>query len=78
MLIIVAAFCTGFALDFFWAWYVGAIQSKKPLLAANLSALLYLCSAVSTILIVAKCIPAVSAYIVGGWIGTYVVVKWSK
>jgi hypothetical protein len=42
--------------------------------AANLSAVLYLCTIVSTVLIVEKCFLAVAAYILGGWIGTYVVV----
>ncbi len=35
---------------------------------------LYVCTVVSTVLIVEKCFIAVAAYIVGGWIGTYVVV----
>jgi hypothetical protein len=50
------------------------VTCKKPLTAANFSALLYLCTIVSTVLIVEKCFTAVAAYIVGGWLGTYLVV----
>ena len=74
LLVISAAFLCGFLMDFVWSQCVRAVTSGKPLMAANLSVALYVCTVVSTVLIVEKCFTAVAAYIVGGWIGTYVVV----
>jgi hypothetical protein len=75
ILLVALAFVCGFLMDLVWTLCVDAVTRKKPLLAANMSALLYLCTIVSTILIVEKCFVAVAAYIIGGWIGTYLVVK---
>lgn len=75
LLVIAFAFLCGFLMDIVWTLCVDAVTCKKPLTAANFSALLYLCTIVSTVLIVEKCFAAVVAYIIGGWIGTYVVVK---
>ncbi len=75
LLVVTFAFLSGFFMDIVWTVCVDAVTSKKPLTAANFSALLYLCTVVSTVLIVERCFAAVAAYIVGGWIGTYVVVK---
>ncbi len=74
--IVTFAFCCGFLMDVMWTACVNAVTGKKPLTAANFSALLYLCTVVSTVLIVEKCIAAVVAYIVGGWLGTYLVVSY--
>jgi len=73
-IIVSLAFVCGFLMDVIWTLCVDAVTSKKPLTAANFSALLYLCTIVSTVLIVEKCFTAVAAYIIGGWLGTYVVV----
>jgi len=62
-------------MDIVWTLSVNAVTQRRPMAAANLSAILYLCTIVSTVLIVEKCFAAVVAYIIGGWIGTYVVVK---
>ena len=62
-------------MDLVWTLCVDAVTRRRPVSAANLSALLYLCTIVSTILIVEKCFLAVAAYIAGGWIGTYLVVR---
>ena len=78
LLVISVAFLCGFLMDLIWALCVHAVTSRKPLTAANLSAALYACTIVSTVLIVEKCFVAVAAYIVGGWLGTYVVVAWRK
>ncbi len=75
LLVVTFAFLSGFLMDIVWTVCVDAVTSKKPLTAANFSALLYLCTIVSTVLIVERCFAAVAAYIIGGWIGTYVVVK---
>jgi hypothetical protein len=68
------AFLCGFLMDVIWTLCINAVTGKKPLMAANYSALLYLCTIVSTVLIVEKCFTAVAAYIIGGWLGTYLVV----
>jgi hypothetical protein len=68
------AFVAGFAMDLVWTLCVDAVTRCRPLVAANLSAVLYLCTIVSTVLIVEKCFTAVAAYILGGWLGTYTVV----
>jgi hypothetical protein len=74
-LIYIIAFTCGFLLDVIWTLCIDAVTRRKPLTAANFSALLYLCTIVSTILIVEKCFAAVAVYTLGGWLGTYVVVK---
>jgi hypothetical protein len=73
--VIFFAFCCGFAMDLVWTLGVEAVTKRQPCRAAHLSALMYLCTIVSTVLIVEKCVAAVVAYIIGGWIGTYLVVK---
>jgi len=72
--VIALAFVCGFFMDVIWTCSVDAVTQRRPVTAANLSAILYLCTVVSTVLIVEKCAIAVAAYIVGGWIGTYLVV----
>lgn len=74
LVIVTFAFLCGFLMDVIWTLCVNAVTGKKPLTAANYSALLYLCTIVSTVLIVEKCFAAVAAYIIGGWLGTYLVV----
>jgi hypothetical protein len=74
LVVVTFAFLCGFLMDIVWTLCVDAVTCKRPLLAANFSALLYLCTIVSTVLIVEKCFTAVAAYIIGGWLGTYLVV----
>jgi hypothetical protein len=74
-IVVAFAFLCGFIMDAIWTVCVEAVTCRKLLTAANFSAFLYLCTVVSTVLIVEKCVVAVAAYIIGGWIGTYVVVK---
>jgi len=78
MSIVCIAFLAGFLLDVVWALCVEAIGSKRAVVAANLSVLLYLCTIVSTILIVEKCFIAIAAYAIGGWIGTYVTIRRNR
>ena len=77
MALIVLAFACGFLMDVLWTLCVAAVTNKKPIIAANTSVALYICTLVSTVLIVEKCFIAVAAYMVGGWIGTYIVVRKS-
>jgi hypothetical protein len=74
--VITFAFLCGFLMDIVWTLCVNAVTGRKPLTAANFSALLYLCTIVSTVLIVEKCFLAVATYIIGGWLGTYLVVSY--
>ncbi len=75
LIVIILAFVCGFFMDVIWTCCVEAVMQRRPITAANLSAVLYLCTVVSTVLIVEKCFLAVVAYIVGGWLGTYLVVR---
>jgi dolichyl-phosphate-mannose--protein O-mannosyl transferase len=74
-LIALAAFLCGAALDFMWTRCVDSVQTRKPFVAANMSVLIYLFTLVSTVLIVEKCVPAIVAYALGNWVGTYLAVK---
>jgi hypothetical protein len=75
MLLILLAFVCGFSLDVVWTRCVNDIQAKRAISAANMSVLIYLCTLVSTVLIVERCVLACAAYALGGWVGTYVAVK---
>jgi len=75
MILIITAFIIGFIMDFIWALCVDAVTTKRPLLAANMSVLLYICTIISTVLIIEKYFIAVIAYGTGGWFGTYFLVK---
>lgn len=75
MLVLLLAFLSGFAMDIVWTVCIDAVTHRQPLKAANFSAAMYLCTVVSTVLIVEQCFVAVAAYIVGGWLGTYLIVK---
>ncbi len=72
------AFLAGMALDFVWALCVEAVQKRRATTAANLALIYYALMVVSTLLIVAKCVPAVVAYGLGNWVGTYLAVKWKS
>ena len=75
---IILALITGFILDLVWVAAVDAVAQKRAVLAANLAVALYACSAIATILIVDKNLPACVAYAVGSWLGTYVMLKVGK
>ena len=75
MLLILLAFLCGLSLDLVWTRCVNDVQAKRPISAANMSVLIYICTLVSTVLIVEQCALACAAYALGGWIGTYVAVR---
>ena len=75
MLVPLLAFLCGFVLSLVWARCVDAITQKRAFSAANLGVLLYLCSSVSTVLIVEKCFIPILAYVIGDWVGTYIAVR---
>ena len=72
--IIIVAFLCGFIYDFVWTICISAITQHRPTRAANFSVLIYLCSLVSTILIIEQQIPSVIAFVIGSWLGTYLTV----
>jgi len=74
-MVLLLAFAGGFALDWVWCACVTAVTQKRPLVAANMGLLLYFCTLISTLLIVDKNFLAVAAYAIGGWCGTYIVVR---
>jgi uncharacterized protein YebE (UPF0316 family) len=74
-MIVIVAFIAGLALDVVWTLCVDSIAKHRALFAANMSVLIYLCTLVSTVLIVQQYVIACIAYAIGGWIGTYFVVK---
>ncbi len=74
LIVVMLAFVCGFFMDVTWAACINAVTYKRPLMAANLSAALYVCTIVSTVLVVERCFAAVAAYVIGGWLGTYLVV----
>ena len=76
MWIIVLAFLCGFSLDLVWTRCIGDVQARRPISAANMSILIYLCTLVSTMLIVDQRIAACTAYAIGGWLGTFSIVRW--
>ena len=71
------AFLTGALLDYVWTRCVESVQQRRAALAAHLAVVLYLCTLFSTVLIVEQCVPAVIAYGLGNWVGTYYAVKRS-
>ena len=78
MLLVLLAFTAGFAMDFVWGSCVSAVTHRKPFIAAHLSVLLYLCTVVSTVLIVDNQWASITAFLVGSWAGTYCTVRWMK
>jgi hypothetical protein len=70
VILCIAARCSGDTIN--------DIQAKRAISAANMSVLIYLCTLVSTVLIVERCVLACAAYALGGWVGTYVAVKRKK
>jgi hypothetical protein len=64
-------------MDVVWTLCVDAVQMRRPLTAANMSALVYCCTVLSTVLVMEQRFTAVVAYAAGCWAGTYLVV-WRK
>ena len=76
MILILIAFICGFIMDVTWARCVSAVANRHPMMAANFSVAIYVCSLVSTIFIVEQNIYAIVSFVLGNWIGTYITVKW--
>ncbi len=75
LLLAVAAFLCGLSYDWLWTRCVDCVRDRRALLAANLGIILYVCTLISTVLIVDKYILAIVTYGVGNWVGIYLAVK---
>lgn len=75
MILAAIAFIAGFLLDILWVLCIASVQKREALRAANIGAMLYACSVLSTVLIVEQYFMACAAYAVGGWLGTYIGIK---
>ena len=75
MILILLAFICGVVLDVIWVLLVQTVQTKRAVVAAILSTLMFGLTLVSTILVVEQCIPALIAYGAGNFLGTYFAVK---
>ena len=78
MLLAISSFLCGAVMDILWVACVGGVQRRASAAAANASVLLYLCTLVSTVLIVQGCILACVAFAAGSWVGTYLGVEIRK
>ena len=77
MLIIVAFIC-GVAMDVVWTSCVTAVAERRAALAAHLSVMLYLCTVISTVLILDNQWLSIAAFASGNWCGTFATVRWWK
>jgi hypothetical protein len=75
-MLILAAFICGFVMDLVWTLCVAAVAKHKPQTAAHFAVLIYLCTMVSTLLIVNSEWLPMGAFVAGSWLGTYSTVKW--
>jgi uncharacterized protein YebE (UPF0316 family) len=75
MILVILAFLCGVGMDVVWTYCVHSIQNHRPIMAANMSVLIFAFALVSTVIVIEKCIPAIIAYALGNWIGTYITVK---
>jgi len=75
---IILAFLCGLSLDLVWTRCINDVTAKRPISAANMSVLIYLCTLVSTMLIVDQYVIACASYALGGWVGTYIAVRRKK
>jgi hypothetical protein len=72
------AFLCGVVMDILWVRCVTDVQRRRSTSAANASVMLYLCTLVSTVLVVQGCILACVAFATGSWVGTYFAVEIRK
>jgi len=72
----ILAFISGVLYDAVWTLCVHAVAKHRPFMAANMSVLIFGCTALSTVLIIdSKWVPLV-AFVLGSWLGTFATVKW--
>ncbi len=78
MWLCVWAFILAFIVDAIWIWYYRAISDNKPFVAANFSILIVICSLFGSWLLIDKEYAALVTYIIGGYIGTYLAVRYGN
>jgi hypothetical protein len=74
-LLLAAAFLCGLIYDYVWTRCVDCVQDRRATMAANLGVVLYVCTLLSTLFIVEKCLWAVVLYGIGNWVGIYIAVR---
>lgn len=73
---IVIAFFIGLLTDLVWTRCIKSVAEKNAFWSANWSIAIYACGIFSTTLIVEKDIYGIIAYLVGGYLGTFIGVKY--
>jgi len=74
----IVAFVLGWITDLVWAKWAISTKLNKAFAAANFSILMYLFGIIYTLLIIEKNIILIAIYIAGGWLGTYIAVKYGN
>lgn len=77
-MMILIAFIVGLATDLFWTKCVHNVAEKNALWAANWSIMIHVCGLFATYLLIDKDYIAIVAYIVGGYLGTFLTVKYGS
>jgi len=78
ILAIAIAFILGLLSDVVWAKWAVSIKKDQPCIAANFSVLIYIFGMMYTLFIIDKNLGLVVSYVLGGWLGTYLTVKFSR
>ena len=78
MILAILAFVCGLVFDITWTFCIRLIAERRAAMAAHMSVLVYGLAIVSTLVIIEKSIPAIIAYAVGSWIGTFLAVRGKK
>jgi hypothetical protein len=76
-----AALILGIVTDTVWVKWTAASNALHPVVAANWSAMIYVFGVSYTLIIVESNLLQIGAYVVGGWLGTFLTVwhhKWSR
>lgn len=75
---IIIAFTVGFITDIVWARYFRTVADHKAVSAANWSVAIYLCGVYATYLLIDKEYMAMLAFACGGYLGTYLTVRYGE
>ena len=78
VLTFIVAFLVGFITDVVWAVWAHSVNDKKPIKAANFSVLIYIFGMCYTLLIIDKNLMPILGYMLGGWLGTFLTIKYHK
>ena len=74
----IIACLVGFFTDMVWAVWANSVGEKRPIKAANFSVLIYLFGMCYTLFIIDKNLIPILGYVVGGWLGTFLTIRYNK